>query len=157
MGRKFQGMNKGDGGHTLITDKLIEDVCKWLRKGAYVETACASVGINPDTFKDWLRKAARYPADYPLCVKFSGAVNRAMAEAENNDLERVDKKADEDWRAAAWKLERRNPRRWGSLERHELSGPQGGPIAFSDLTDEELEARIEELKDEYEKTKGKKK
>ncbi|MBW2675700.1 MAG: hypothetical protein JRD89_20230, partial [Deltaproteobacteria bacterium] len=34
-----------------------------------------------------------------------------------------------DWKAAAWKLEKRFQRRWGmKTEKHELSGPDGGAI-----------------------------
>lgn len=157
MARKFHGMNKDDGGHTLITDKLIEDICKDLRKGNYIETACAKQGISKTIFYEWLRKARRHPSDYPLCVKFMNAVLQAEAEFEATGVDGIDKAAKSDWRAEAWRLERRFPKRWGRLDRIEMNDPDSGPIDFGDLTDEDLEKRAEALVSERSRIKAKQK
>ena len=38
---------------------------------------------------------------------------------------------DGDWRAAAWRLERKFPGRWGQTTRTELTGKDGGPVAVT--------------------------
>lgn len=51
-----------------------------------------------------------------------------------------------DWRARAWLLERRNPKRWGKVTRTELSGPEGKPMEIASV--EDLEAEAAKLVDE---------
>src|SRR2546421_7144862 len=45
--------------------------------------------------------------------KFLSQVEKTEAEAESRDLLLIAKAASDDWRAAAWRLERRWPRRFG--------------------------------------------
>jgi len=40
-------------------------------------------------------------------------VEKAQAESESRDVALIAKAASEDWRAAAWRLERKSPRRYG--------------------------------------------
>jgi hypothetical protein len=40
-------------------------------------------------------------------------MDRALAQAEIRDVLRIDKAAEKDWRAAAFRLSRRFPKRWG--------------------------------------------
>jgi hypothetical protein len=89
-----------------------------------------------------------------LMMDLAAGIDQALAEAEARDLitiekaaqghkveKRVVKKVGEtiveetittesqfDWHAAAWRLERKYPGRWGRRERIEHSGPDGGPI-----------------------------
>ncbi len=46
--------------------------------------------------------------------KFLTAVEKAQAEAESRDVALIAKAASEDWRAAAWRLERKAPRRYAA-------------------------------------------
>jgi hypothetical protein len=45
--------------------------------------------------------------------KFLAAVEKAQAESESRDVALIAKAATEDWKAAAWRLERKAPRRYG--------------------------------------------
>jgi hypothetical protein len=45
--------------------------------------------------------------------KFLNQVEKAQAESESRDVALLAKAASEDWRAAAWRLERKAPRRYG--------------------------------------------
>ncbi len=46
--------------------------------------------------------------------KFLNQVEKAQAEAESRDVALIAKAASEDWRAAAWRLERKAPRRYAA-------------------------------------------
>ena len=143
---------------TKLTPELQEDILKIIRSGNYIETACAFVGINKSTFYDWLKRGAREKdrleknprarirKSEKIYVEFSNAVEKALAHAEIRDVAIIGKAAEENWKAAAWRLERKFPERWGRKEKYSLehSGIAGGPIEarheldLSKLPDKEL-------------------
>jgi len=185
---------KGNGGRKLkLTDKKIEEVCKVLKSGVFVETAVVMCDIGKKTFYEWIKdshraekelekenkrrkkaklKAAKLSADDALRVKFRNAVAKAMEEATIRDVINIDKSAmgrkpvydryppntkiparddkgkvqvgadgepiyidvsnqiicdykgkpiiadhgaPPDWRASAWRLEKRVPKDWGQV------------------------------------------
>lgn len=114
---------------TKLTDAISEKIVGLVAAGNYRETACAAVGINPKTLRNWLLRSSqggKRNADY---VKFAENLEKAEALAEARDNEKVTKAANAgDWRAAAWRLARKRPDRWGGQTRIEHSGPDGGPI-----------------------------
>lgn len=117
-----------------LTEQLIEKMTSTIRAGAYVETAAALCGISKDTFYRWLRQA-EIDDTCTLAVKLSDAVKKAMAEAELRDLATIDKAAQSgEWTAAAWRLERKFPHKWGRQAKVQLehSGPEGKPIEIAD-------------------------
>jgi len=63
--------------------------------------------------------------------------------AENANVSIIYKAGREDWRAAAWWLERRFPARWGRRRRAEVSGPSGDPIQHEVGAKEALMARTD--------------
>lgn len=96
-----------------------------IRAGNYIETAAAYAGINKSTLYDWLKRGEREQqrvaknprykirkSEKPY-VEFSNAVEKALAEAEIRDVAIIAKAAEEQWQAAAWRLERKFPDRWG--------------------------------------------
>ena len=97
-----------------LTPELQEKILLHLRVGAYVETAAACAGIHKDTFYEWMKKGARGIAPY---AAFAEAVNRAVAESESRDLATILKAAQSQWQAAAWRLERRFPEKYGRNDR----------------------------------------
>jgi transposase len=121
-------------GNSKLTPELAEKICNVLRAGNYVDTAAAYAGICKDTYYDWLRRGARAAkandtseAEAPYRA-FHAAVEQALAAAEIRDVALIGKAANDQWQAAAWRLERRYPEKWGRRERHEHSGPEGKPI-----------------------------
>lgn len=149
------------GRPSKISPEITAKICDMLRAGNYLETAAAYAGVNKTTLYDWMKRGARElervenaglsakvrKKEQPY-VDFSNALTRALAEAEVRDLIIISNAAKNDWRAAAWKLERRTPHKWGKMERVEAklehSGKDGGPIQteqqinLAALSDEEL-------------------
>lgn len=144
-----------------LTPKLQDDIVKVIRSGNYIETACAFVGINKTTFYDWLKRGAREKdrvernprakvrKSERKYVEFSNAIEKALAHAEIRDVAIIGKAAEKEWQAAAWRLERKFPDRWGRKDKYSLehTGKDGGAIEtsqkqeidLSNLTDKELE------------------
>lgn len=159
-----------------LSVELIEKIANAIRLGNYVETACALYGVHKSKLYEWLRNAAANPDPDTLEYKLQYAVDRALAESETRDLQRVDMAADgrdaeflrdddgklifndkgdpivkrpalnAQWAAAAWKLERKFPRKWGRMERVEHSGPDGKAIKIHEMTLEELKAERARLR-----------
>lgn len=110
---------------TKLNYKMQEQIVQAIRAGNYIETAASYAGINKTTLYDWLRRGAREKErvannnrarirkeEQPY-VEFSNAVEKALAEAEMRDVLTISKAAEEQWQAAAWRLERKFPDRWG--------------------------------------------
>ena len=112
-------------GRPIKLDQNIHDkIYHAIRAGNYIETAAAYAGINKTTLYDWLKRGERarkesedsgrkVPKKEEAFVNFSNAIEKALAEAEMNDVKRITVAARKDWHAAAWRLERKFPARWG--------------------------------------------
>jgi hypothetical protein len=95
-----------------------EQILQFIRAGAYIETAASAAGIDKATFYAWLKKGANAKAgEYK---DFHDAVTQAAAMAEVRDVLLIGEAAKESWQAAAWRLERKFPDRWGQTRRVEV-------------------------------------
>lgn len=137
------------GRPTKLTDALRDELVKLIQAGNYIETAAAAVGIHKDSLYEWLKRGAREKKG-PY-REFSDAVQKAMGFAESRDVLLIAKAAASQWQAAAWRLERKYPARWGRKDRMEVTGKGGAPIqhrhdltGLSDDKLETLEAILEE-------------
>lgn len=120
------------GRPTKLTYELIEQIADLVREGNYIETASAVAGIDKNSLYRWLKRGAREverlaknpklkgKIEEKIYVDFSNAVKKAMAESEADDLENIKKASREDWKASAWRLERRFPNRWGRKEKVDI-------------------------------------
>ena len=134
-----------------------------IRAGNYIETAAAYAGIDKSTLYDWLKRGEREKqrvaqnprykirkSEKPY-VEFSNAVEKALAEAEVRDVAIIAKAAEEQWQAAAWRLERKFPDRWGrKVIEHTDSDRKR-------LQDEKLKAETELTKERTKLIKGEEK
>jgi len=102
---------------TKLTPELQEKILQAVRAGNYIETAAVYAGINKTTLYDWLKRGAR--AKSGKFREFSNALEKALAEAEVRDVAIIAKAAQEQWQAAAWRLERKYPCRWGRRDKLE--------------------------------------
>lgn len=128
--------HKGKGRPTKFTPEVTSKILTAIRAGNYIETAAAWAGVNKQTIYDWLRQGAAQEKG-PF-RDFSDSVGEALAHAEVADLQNVAEAAKKgNWQAAAWRLERRNPSRWGRKDRTPVA-PED-EIDYDNLSDEELE------------------
>lgn len=116
---------------TLRDPVRVKRFLAFLRGGNYWQTACRLVGVHRTTAYA-LYNAGAKPDASDEDRAFFEQCEEAMAVAEATAVECL--------RAAAMKgnaiaalrfLERRYPDRWGRKDRHEISGPDGGPIAVA--------------------------
>jgi len=118
---------------TLYTARLGREICARVKGGATVRVAAQTLGIARSTIYSWreLGRDGREPY-----ADFAARLERAQAGAEIHVMQQIVAAAASDWRAGAWWLERRFPKRWGLRQTVRLER------ALSSLTDEELEAEI---------------
>jgi transposase len=126
------------GRPTRLTPELQAKLCDAIRAGNYMETAAAFAGIRKATLHNWLRRGARQSQG--IYHAFSEAVEKALADSEARDVALIAKAAAEgQWQAAAWRLERKFPDRWGRRDRHQVEANiQGTVKVTSDEAIEEL-------------------
>lgn len=134
------------GRPSKLNDELQKQIVDAIRAGAYVETAAAYAGVSKVTLYDWMKKGRR--DEGKKYVDFLNAVEKALAASEIRDVMTITKAADLHWQAAAWRLERKNPSRWGRRNHVELSGADGGPVALEVKTWADLVAKAATSTDE---------
>lgn len=132
---------------------------RWLERGESCETDHAALVEAPLAHvrtlgKERGLKCSRWGRDrlieallfdeYPFW-EFRESVKEAEAEAEISRLVKIESAADEHWQAAAWWLERKYSDRYGRTLRTEVSGPDGGAIRISGMSDEELLQELAKL------------
>lgn len=96
---------------------LAAKVVEGVRAGNFLETACNLAGLNVKTARVWLYEGNSNPRS--RYADFAKAVSKARADAEAADLAEMERRAKNandgagDWKERAWRLERRDPRKWG--------------------------------------------
>ncbi|CAB4150426.1 hypothetical protein UFOVP569_29 [uncultured Caudovirales phage] len=105
------------GRPTKYNIERVQKIMNALSAGNTRRDSCAYAGISEDTFASWLK-------DKP---DFSDSIEKAEADAAVRNVSIIAKAAQEGtWQAAAWWLERRRKQDWAI--RHELTGPDAGPL-----------------------------
>ena len=127
------------GRPSKLTAQVIADLETAIRLGASDQDACGYAGIDRSTYYKWMQRGQRETkGEY---VDFVDRVTRARTRGKVTLLATIEQAAKNgDWRAAAWKLERRDPSAYGPLVKHRVGGdPDGVPIEVdSNVTDAEL-------------------
>ena len=103
------------GRPTKLTPEVQNAIVDAIRRGNYIETAATIAGISKDTLYKWLKRGNS-------CKKgvfrdFSDAIKKAIAESEDHDITVINSAASMYWQAAAWRLERKFPDKWGRKDR----------------------------------------
>jgi hypothetical protein len=107
------------GRKTKLTDKLEADLVEHVAAGNFVTVACKALNVSQSTFYRWMN------SDAPRYRQFQDKITSASARAEADAVTCIRRHSRDDWRAAAWYLERRHfttygpPRRdpdsWGQV------------------------------------------
>lgn len=141
----MKGKKRGRGQPPKLTPEVQERIVGAIRGGAYNETAALFAGISESTFYKWLQKGneAREQEIEPEnseYLQFLQAIEKAQADTEIENLlvvrgaaqgkptkEGVPGEA-QDWKAAAWLLERKFPDRYGRriVQIPDPAGGEGG-------------------------------
>lgn len=145
--------SSGTGRPSKLTPEVQEKICQLLKAGNTFRTACEVAGIGWSTGLEWRqrgenRHSSREGDD--AYAEFAGAVQKAEEEAAARNVALIQKAAaNGTWQAAAWWLERKFPSEWARIDRHEHTGPRGGPIQLQPVIDpEQIKARIIEIASE---------
>jgi len=140
------------GRPTKLTKELIEEIAQYLRAGNYIETTAALVGIHRDSIYEWLKRGnaeiervsksnrARIRKKEEIFVEFTDTVKKAQAQAEAMLVGLIGQAAQKNWTAAAWRLERKYPDKWGRTERN-VATAQDDPV-------KELAQQIQDLRND---------
>jgi len=110
-----------------FTPETVDLLLKGIRAGLPYHLAAEAAGVSETVFYEWQR--GRFPrgADKDLKAHFTEELTRAKGVSAARLMSLINGAAAEDWRAAAWILERRFPKDFGK-QLLELSGPDGGPM-----------------------------
>lgn len=142
------------GRRLSLTQDIYDRIVLAVRGGAYLDDAAAYAGIAERTLYLWLARGrdaeARadtgesLSADDRLLLGFQRDVARARADATIRNVTLVQQAAQTTWQAAAWWLERTNPRKWGRHETVEITGDSADE---TDDYERVLRERIERLRE----------
>jgi hypothetical protein len=117
------------GRKTKLTPEMKEHIKRRLELGLNYKDICMSVGISEETFHTWRKTKP----------EFSELVDKANAKVKEMSLASIRRGEVKDWRAAAWRLERRWPEEYREKKEIEVSEK---PILIDDIMGE-----IEEVKE----------
>jgi hypothetical protein len=139
-------------GNARISEEIVQLVYEGVCLSETLDGAAAFAGVSRPSIWRWSRRGEaeirRLDADpdaeirqsEALYVDLFNALWRARARKTAHDLAVISHHADvlEDWRASAWRLERRYPEQWGKRRRIELehTGAGGGPVRFTEENEE---------------------
>ena len=96
-----------------LTAEVQQRIVDAIAAGNYMETAAHYAGIHKDTLYEWLKRGRAAKKGDETYTAFAQAVEEALARAEIRDVALIARAAEHVWQAAAWRLERRYPEKWG--------------------------------------------
>lgn len=115
---EFCKQHSGDdniGRRTALTEQVGKKIVDLMSLGAFVEDAVRSAGIAPATYYGWIERgeADQERGEETVFSEFVDATTRARVAGKIAAVGHIRRGMQEDWRAAAWYLERTDPENWG--------------------------------------------
>lgn len=117
MGRKLK-----------LTVEIQQKICDYISQGLAYETAALLSGVSERTLHRW--RALGEGKETGKYSEFVDALQVASAKAEEKQVGVVVAAGSEDWHAAAWWLERRNPGRWSKVDRVDANLRGGAEVVI---------------------------
>src|SRR6266550_3727789 len=116
----------GCGRPSKLTPDVSKRIIDSVRAGNYLETSAAFAGVSKVTLFNWMKRGnAQQTGKYR---EFLTSIEKALAEAEMRDVLTISRASEKNWQAAAWRLERKFPGRWGrKLEVGSIGSISGQP------------------------------
>jgi len=105
-----------------LTPSFLAKIEALLVRTRFIATACGLLGLARRTYYQWKKEGdalrttkldAELTSRERALVAFCTTVDRGIALGELEDLDTITEASRSNWRAAAWRLERRAPQRWG--------------------------------------------
>jgi len=143
------------GRKTTLTPEIIKEISDTLRICATMNDTASYLGVSYGTMQSWIRKGTELMMEVDatgreldeveqLFVNLSVEVEKARAEARIRAVGKIRSAMDGNWQAAAWYLERSNPKEWSRVSRTELTGLDGQAIQVDvDAVNRKLEALLQ--------------
>jgi hypothetical protein len=107
-------------------DEIRKRFIQAIEVGATIPAACRYAGIATSTYYRYIEMAQLYPDS--LEAEFVEAVEAAMGRTQVRWLAEIEQQGKTDWKALAWKLERRFPEEYGRRTHTEVTGKGSGPL-----------------------------
>ena len=105
--------HKGD--HFKYTPRVVTTITRAIKAGASKETAALAAGVDRATLARW----------YKEIPEFAEKVDQALAARQISWLRKIEAAMVDHWQAAAWKLERTDPKQWGRRVAMEFVDAEG--------------------------------
>jgi hypothetical protein len=105
------------GAPSKFTPELAAAIVASVRKGNPYRTAAQAQGIAYQTLRVWVRRGSSGKPEDEHFRAFRDQVKNARSQAMQDALQEVREAARTSWQAAAWYLERSDPRMWGRVDR----------------------------------------
>lgn len=117
----------GEGRPTKLTPETQALMIESIQMGLPVRLACKRAGISHTAHYQWIKRGREEGEG--LYADYVDAIEKAEAEGIFVRLVRLDMAAEAgSWRADTWYLERCYPEYFARLDRHEITGADGGPV-----------------------------
>jgi transposase len=124
MGRRKRDRAMEPMATVKLTPRVRAVLVDAVRRGNYLEAAAALAGVSKQSVYTWLKEGERFPDSE--CGRFALEMEQAQAEFEDRMLGLIEGHAARDWTAAAWRLERKMPDKYG--RRTVVSGDPNAPV-----------------------------
>lgn len=116
------------GRHDKLTPEIQQTIVECLQAGNYLETSAAYANVTKKTLYDWMKRGNRQKRG--KFRTFLNAIKKAIASAEVQSVATIAKASKTQWQAAAWRLERKDYKKWGRKDRvdSQITGTDKGPL-----------------------------
>jgi transposase len=127
-----------------LDDEIKQAILDNITAGNTIEKTTEAAGVSTSVFYRWMQRGEE-PGAVQELRDFVEAVKRAKAESETRCVQIIANAALNQWQAAAWLLERRNPTQWAMKRQDVFDGKSDATVRIVFVNDWRTPAKIEEM------------